>query len=184
MLLPIQVTLRDVGPSPSLRDYALSRAKKLDTFYERITSCRVMIEAPHRHHQHGKRYHVRIDLTVPGGELVVGRTSPENVTHEDPYACIDDAFDDAQRLVQDWSRKRNDVTEPAPERSRYGKVVRLFLDEGYGFLENDEGDHVYFHRNSVSHEAFSRLHVGTEVRFGEEFGEKGPQATFVEIVRH
>jgi ribosome-associated translation inhibitor RaiA len=106
MLLPVQVTFRDMPSSAGLREYVRNRAAKLDSFYERITACRVVVEAFHRHHHHGKRFHVRIDLTVPGGELVVGRNTPDRLTHEDPYACLDEAFDDALRVIQDWSRRR------------------------------------------------------------------------------
>ena len=121
---------------------------------------------------------------MPGGELVVGRSSPDKLTHEDPYACIDEAFDDAQRLVQDWNRKHRGDVKHHEQPSRYGKIVRIFVEEGYGFLHNEAGDDVYFHHNCVTNGAFSRLHVGMDVRFSEELGEKGPQATVVEIVRH
>ncbi len=106
MQLPLQVTFRDIPPSRAIADYVRQKAAKLDTFFDRIMACRVVVEAPHRHHQHGKRYHVRIDLTVPGDELVVGRNPSQNLTHEDPYACVDDAFDDAQRQLQDFARRR------------------------------------------------------------------------------
>ena len=47
------------------------RAARLDTYYGRIVGCRVVVEVPHRHHRGGNQYHVRIELSVPGGELVV-----------------------------------------------------------------------------------------------------------------
>jgi ribosome-associated translation inhibitor RaiA len=146
MLLPVQVTFRDMPSSAGLREYIRNRAAKLDSFYERITACRVVVEAFHRHHHHGKRFHVRIDLTVPGGELVVGRNTPDRLTHEDPYACLDEALDDAQRILQEWSRRRR-------------------------------GD-------AKHHDAFAGVHVGSEVRFAEELGDKGPRATVVEVPRH
>jgi cold shock CspA family protein len=63
-----------------------------------------------------------------------------------------------------------------------GRVIRLFREEGYGFLETPDGREIYFHRNSVLHPGFDRLEIGTEVRFAEEEGEKGPQASTVAIV--
>ena len=36
-----------------------------------VMGCRVAVECPHRQPQRGNSYHVRIDLTVPGGELVI-----------------------------------------------------------------------------------------------------------------
>ena len=108
MLLPIQLTFRGLAPSEPISDYTRKKAEKLETFYDRITSCRIALEArTHRHH-HGKPYRVRIDLTVPGHELVAGGATDDG-THDDLYAAIDDAFDDAQRVLLDFTRKRRDA---------------------------------------------------------------------------
>jgi cold shock CspA family protein len=56
---------------------------------------------------------------------------------------------------------------------------------GYGFLETPDGRELYFHEHSVLDGGFPELEVGSEVRFIEEPGEKGPQATTVTPVgRH
>lgn len=99
-------------------------AEKLDELCDSIQRCHVTIEAPHRHHAHGKRYNVRIDLTVPGAEIVVSRNPPENLAHEDVHACIDGAFDDAQRRLEDHvRRRRQDVKHH--EETPHGRVVHL-----------------------------------------------------------
>jgi cold shock CspA family protein len=54
--------------------------------------------------------------------------------------------------------------------------------EDYGFLETPDGREVYFHKNSVLHNGFEQLKVGTEVYYAEEQGEKGPQASTVRVV--
>jgi ribosomal subunit interface protein len=105
MTLPLQVTFRDMEPSDAIEQYVATKGGKLERFVDQIMGCRVMLEAPHRHQNKGKRYHVRIDLRVPGDELVVSR-NPTNIQHENLYACIDDAFDDAQRILQDYARRR------------------------------------------------------------------------------
>jgi len=58
----------------------------------------------------------------------------------------------------------------------------LFPKQDYGFLETPDGREIYFHRNSVLHPGFDRLEIGTEVRFVEELGQEGPQASTVAIV--
>ena len=63
-----------------------------------------------------------------------------------------------------------------------GDVVRLFREEGYGFIEAADGREIYFHRNSVLRAPLEQLQVGQEVRFDEEQGVKGPQATTVRVV--
>ena len=140
-----------------------------------------MIESVHRRHHKGNLYHVRIDLRVPGSELVVKRHPAQHAAHEDVYVAIRDAFDDARRELQDYVRKRRGQVK-THEGPPHARVVRLFRDDGYGFLETIEGLELYFHRNSVLEGGFDRIEVGTEVRFAEGQGEKGPQATTVEIV--
>jgi ribosomal subunit interface protein len=105
MQLPLQITFRDMPHSDAVEQHVRRRAAKLDQFFERITACRVVVEVPHRRHHHGKRYHVRIDLAVPRNELVVRRNPADNLRHEDMHAAIDDAFDDAERLLEDYARR-------------------------------------------------------------------------------
>jgi cold shock CspA family protein/ribosome-associated translation inhibitor RaiA len=181
MQLPVQITFRDIPPSEAIEARIRQDAAKLDRFYDRIMGCRVIVESPHRHHYKGKIYHVRIDLTVPNGELVVKRDPPEHQTHEDIYVAIRDAFDAAKRKLQDYARFQRHETK-AHEVPPYGWIATLFPDEGYGFIETSDGREVYFHQNSVLNSAFSQLEVGDEVRFAEEEGEKGLQASTVRLI--
>jgi len=178
-----QITLRELDPSPAIGDHVRRRAEKLTTFDEAIVGCRVVVEAAHRHHHQGKRYHVRVDLTVPGGEIVVARDPAENIQHEDVHACIEDAFDDVERRLEDWVRRRRGDVK-THERATHGRVTRIFPQQGYGFLESETGEDVYFHRNAVLDDGFDRLMIDDRVRYAAEIGEKGPQATFVELTRH
>jgi len=177
MQLPPQITFRNMEPSEAIEKAVERRLVRLEKFFPRIMGCRVLVEVPHRHHRKGKLYHVRVDLTVPGEELVVGREPAEHEAHLDVYVAIRDAFDAARRELEDYARrwdgrvKRREV----PERAR---VKSLFPHEGYGFLETEEGREIYFHRNAVLGD-FDRLEPGSKVRFAEEAGEKGPQATTV-----
>lgn len=181
MQLPLQITFRDMEPSAAVEAKIRARAADLDQYYDRIMSCRVVVEAPHRRHHQGKLFHVRIDLTVPGGELAVTREPSHHQAHEDVYVAIRDAFNAAQRRLADYARRqRGDVKTPeAPPQAR---VSKLFPDEGYGFITTPDGREVYFHKHSVAGDNFSRLEVGSEVQFSEESGEKGPQATTVRMI--
>ncbi|MCC7542244.1 MAG: ribosome-associated translation inhibitor RaiA [Deltaproteobacteria bacterium] len=106
MISDPQVTFRDIDPSPALTEYVLDRAKKLDALHSRITACHVVVEAPHRHHHHGRHYRIRVNLTVPGGDLVTGTRGDDERVHEDAYAAIDDAFDEAQRVLRDFVQRQ------------------------------------------------------------------------------
>jgi cold shock CspA family protein len=178
MRIPLTVAFRDFPPSEAVERAIAAAAERLDRYHPHVTSCRVTVGAPHRHHRKGRLFHVRIDLTVPGAELVVNREPPERHAHENVYLAVRDAFRAARRLLQDQIRVRTGRVKAHAEAPR-ARVARILREEGYGFLETADGKEVYFHRNSVAGGAFARLEVGDEVRYREEEGERGPQATFV-----
>ena len=181
MTAPVQVTFRDFPPSEAVTRHVEKRADKLGLFFGRITRCHVVVETPHRHHKHGPRFHVRIDLRVPGKEIVVSR-NPES-EREDLYATLDGAFGDAERILEDRATELKLGPRVNQGKAPHGRVTKLFPDRGYGFLESAEGVELYFHKNSVIHGRFERLEVGAEVRYAEELGDKGPQASTVDVVK-
>ena len=105
MQIPLQITIRDVEHSEALETHIREKAKKLDEFFNHIMSCRVVVEVPHKHHQQGKQFNVRIDIGVAGGEIAINRDHSEDV-----YVALRDAFDAAKRQLADYARKvRGDV---------------------------------------------------------------------------
>src|SRR5687768_609449 len=162
MKTPLQITFRNMPRSNAIEENVREKAAKLDTLFAGITSCRVIVEAPHRHHYKGKAYVVRIDMAVPGGELVINHAPKrldaakttdaeeletdlaeshepsKHAAHEDVYVAVRDAFNAAARKVRDYARRRRGKTkihEPAP----LARVVKLFPIEDYGFLETHDG---------------------------------------------
>ncbi|ALP53085.1 RNA polymerase subunit sigma-54 [Candidatus Tenderia electrophaga] len=101
MKLPLQITSRNVSLSETAEQAIHEKAAKLDQFYDRIMGCRVLVEAPHRHQHQGNQYNVRLDITVPGAEIVIKREE-----NEDLYVAIRDAFEAAQRKVKEFSSKQ------------------------------------------------------------------------------
>lgn len=199
MKLPVQVTFRDMRHSDAIEAMVRDEAGRLDRYYNHIMGCRVMIEAPHRHRQEGDRFHVRIYLTIPGGEIVVNRApslharrqdvaederTKERETgalHKHIQVAIREAFDTARRRLQDYARRQR-LDVKSHDSQPNALVCRLLPDEGYGFIETPEGTELYFHKNSVLGNEFGRLEVGTEVTFVQEAGERGPQASSVKLV--
>ncbi len=182
MQQPLQITFRDLPHSETMEAEIRQRAEKLDHFFPRITACRVVIERPHRHHHQGKLYHIRVDITVPGDEIVVNRDPSKNHAHEDGFVAIRDAFEAAKRQLQDYVRRHHTEVKVHESHQQLAKVSQLFPLEDYGFLETVDGKEVYFHRHSVLNGDFDRLDIGSEVYFTEELGEKGPQASTVKRI--
>jgi len=113
MQTPLQITIRDIATSEALETHIRDKAKKLDEFFDHIMSCRVVVEIPHKHHHQGKQFNVRIDIGVPGDEIVINRDH-----HEDVYVALRDAFDAAKRLLEDHARKiRGEVKTHQPKRA-------------------------------------------------------------------
>ncbi len=177
---PLQITFRGVSPSEAIETKVRERAARLERHYDHIIGCRVVIEATHHRQHQGTIYNVRIDLTVPGGELVVNRESAENHAHEDLYVAIRDAFDAARRRLEDHGRRQRGAVK-VHEARPLGEVCRLFAKEAYGFIKTPDGRELYFHRNSVLDDGFDQLAIGSGVEFAEELGEQGPQASTVRI---
>ena len=182
MQLPLQITFRDMEPSEAVEANIRERSERLERFYDHIMSCRVMVEAPHGHKHQGRLYRVRIDVGVLDGELVVSHEHHHrDSAHEDVYVAIRDAFDAMKRQLEDYARKqRGDVKQHVVPEG--GHVISLHPEEDYGKIETPEGRVLYFHRNSVLKDAFDKLEIGSEVRFSEEAGEQGPQASSVTLV--
>jgi ribosomal subunit interface protein len=181
MQIPLQITFRDMQSSAAVETRIRERAAELDQYYDRIMRCRVVVHAPHRHHHQGALYHVRIDLTVPGGELVVNREPAAHHAYEDVYVAIRDAFDAAQRQLADYARRQRGAIK-AHEAPPVARIAKLFPEADYGFIATPDGAEIYFHRNSVVNAGFERLEIGAEVEFVEEPGEKGPQASTVRVI--
>ncbi len=181
MKQPLQITFRDISHSDAVEAYIREKAAKLDQFYDHIMACRVVLEVPHGHHHKGKLYYVRVDLTVPDGELVASRAPKEHHAHEDAYVAIRDAFDAARRQLQDYARKqRNKVKRHEPP--LHGRISELVPLEDFGKIESSDGKEIYFHRNSVVDADFDSLAIGNDVRYVEEAGDEGPQASTVYII--
>ena len=131
MTIPLQITFRNMAPSAAIEKHVREKAEKLKSFCDRITSCRVIVEAPHRHHHKGKAFQVRIDLGAPGREIVIDRAPKrlsaakltdsrksekifmenhrpsKHAAHEDVYVAIRDAFNAAGRKLQDHMRRQS-----------------------------------------------------------------------------
>jgi cold shock CspA family protein/ribosome-associated translation inhibitor RaiA len=199
MQLTPTITFRGMKHSRALESDILIRIAKLEHYYQSLVGCRVLIEFRERHHEAGNRFHVRIDLTVPNGEIVVSHEATlhgmiqdldtprlSKSTEPDParkhaVVAIHEAFDTMRRRLQDLARRRRGAVKAAVRQPR-GKIAEIFPVDRYGYIEAADGHQVYFQKNSVLGNAFDRLKVGSLVSYAEEKGEKGPQASTVKIV--
>jgi len=164
MELPVQVTFQDLEPSDSVESLIREKVAKLEEFHGRIISCRVAVSQPRARGRNGHLYKVRIDLAIPGEEIVVSRDPGIDHSHENVFVAIRDAFDAASRQLDEHV----DRHRPGAAKGRnppHGRITQIFHTKDHGFIRSATGEDVYFHRNSVTDGSFDELAVGTEVRF-------------------
>ncbi|MGE0401217.1 MAG: HPF/RaiA family ribosome-associated protein [Kofleriaceae bacterium] len=110
MLLPVDVTFRDMKPSLALEATIQDWADRLCRLEPRMTRAAVVISRPHRKQRSGQLFHVRLEISIPDRLIVVGRDPAYDDTHADPYAAVSDAFRTARRqLLEAVEIRRGDV---------------------------------------------------------------------------
>jgi len=183
MTIPLQITWRHMDCSAAFESRIRAHIQRLEKVSPRVIHCHVMIAAPHKHSQQGNLYEVHIQMTTPGGGAIANREHRHHHSHENAYVALRDAFQAVRRQLQAQKQEqRHDVKhhEPGP----FGWVSELYPAEDFGRIVTNDGRSLYFHRNSLVGTEFDRLTTGTGVRFTEESGEQGPQASTVRLVAH
>jgi ribosomal subunit interface protein len=181
MQTPLQLTFRNLQASEALESYIRKRVGKLDDMSETLVSCRVVVEAPHKHQRKGRLYQVRIDMSLPGKTIAASSEQNLNQAHEDVYVAVRDVFDAVQRQMQEHVYRKKGHTKSHETLPR-GSISELHPEGDFGRILSSDGRDVYFHRNSLLNADFDELEIGMEVRFGEERGDEGPQASSVRVI--
>lgn len=183
MQVPLDVMYRDVEKTDSLEELIRSKVEKLEEACDHIIGCHVAVERAHESPDHGSPYRVRVDVTVPPGhEITASKNPAEAVQYVPLETVIRDTFEAARRQLMELNERQQDHTKSHPEQSVAGIVTKLMPQDDYGFLKTLDGREVYFHRNSVLHDDFERLTVGTGIQFFLSEGVNGPQASTVKVI--
>jgi ribosome-associated translation inhibitor RaiA len=181
MQIPLEIAFHNLSTSEHIEVDIRERAGKLGRLYDRLTACRVTVEADHRQHRTGNLYQVHIVMTVPGQELVVSREPHRaKLRFADPdiHVSIREAFRAAERQLKEYKRRlRGEVK--AHDAQFQGQVSQLYPSEDHGFLLTSTGTQLYFHRNALMEGTFDTLARGTLVHYVEIDGDTGPLASKV-----
>lgn len=177
-----EIKFHDVERSAWIEDYIGERVQRLERFADGITSCHVTLTQEQASQHKGNRYSVMVEVRLPPNhDLAVRKLKDIRDMQTQLPALINLAFGAIERQLKKTAALRR-YDEKSHDGQPHGMVEKLF-PEGYGFIRTvGEERQYYFHRNSVLHDDFDRLVIGTEVRFSAEEGDKGPQASSVQIV--
>lgn len=183
MQIPLELNYHDVDRSDWSEELIRDRVARLERISDEIVSCHVIVSQPHHHRNKGNAYKVTIEVRLPRNRRLVVHEEPVTVEQASRlFPVINRAFDAMERrLSKAVHQTARETLAPADQENR-GLVVRVFKDDGYGFLRTPDGREFYFHENAVLGHDFPRLAVGTEVRFEPSMGEEGPQASTVRLV--
>ena len=182
MQVPVEIAFQHCEPSEEIRSAIAKQAQRLERFSDRITSCRVVVSGPQTRHRRGDLFQIDLRIAMPQQkDVIVGKTHGDVAEHEHVLVAIREAFDAAVRKIEDAERDmRGQVKQHVVE--DHGRVTKFLAGQDCGFIETADGREIYFHRNAVLDGAFDRLTVGSEVRFVEEAGDKGAQASTVRLI--
>ena len=178
MDMPLEILWHNTQKSDQLEARIRDRVDKLHRYFSHINSVHVAVDVPHRSQHHSLGFHIRVEVRVPGQELVVSHDPGDKGAHFDPYIAVRDAFDAMDKQLESFSQKvRGDVKTLATQPQ--GRVIRKFPD--YGFIEMTDGQEIWFNETAVVQGTFADLKVGdsVEVTVAEAVGAMGPQASMV-----
>lgn len=182
MQVPLEITYNHIDRSDWIDEYIKERVDRLEQMADGLIGCRVVIEQEQHSKHTGNLYRARVELSLPPKKDLVGDKHGEvEDLSVQLRPIIRKAFEAVEKqLKKQTDRRRGDVKfHEEPQ----ALVVRLFPEEGYGFIRSPvDGEEYYFHRNAVLNGDFDRLTPGTQVRFEPSMGEEGPQASSVQII--
>jgi ribosomal subunit interface protein len=176
-----EIIFHDVERSEWVENYIVERLRRLERYADGITSCHVTLAQEQASQSKGNRYSLMVEVRIPPNhDLAAKKQKIVQEMHTQLPALINLAFGAIEKQLKKTAQLRRAEVKTREDGPR-GLVEKLSPD-GYGFIRSFDNREVYFHRNSVLHGDFERLAVGTEVRFSPEEGDKGLQASSVQIV--
>jgi cold shock CspA family protein/ribosome-associated translation inhibitor RaiA len=180
---PLEIVFHNCTPSDAVEAAIRDRVGKLERMYDRLTSCRVSVEALHNQHRTGNVYEVHVDMLVPRSELVVSRAPhkpKERYASPDIYTSVREAFEAAERQLVDFKEQLRGDVKTSPEQNLFqGQVAQIDPNGEFGFILTKEGNQLYFHRNALLEGEWEKLDRGTVVHYVEKDGDTGPTAAKV-----
>jgi cold shock CspA family protein/ribosome-associated translation inhibitor RaiA len=172
--MELKIESRNVAMTPRWKTEIEERMADLQNGHDDLIHGRMTLIKNRHHKKAAKVAEARLVVTLPGRRTVTA--SKEDKTFEE---AIRAAFAAAKIELRKHREKRASKEIRVPPVPFRGVVCKLFARGGYGFILQEGGGEVYFHRNAVQGLTFDKLEDGTEVTFNLEEGEKGPQATVV-----
>jgi ribosome-associated translation inhibitor RaiA/cold shock CspA family protein len=179
---PLDITFHNCQHSDAVEAEIRAQVDKLEKRFPHMTGCRVSVEKLHNQHRTGNVFDVHVVLSVPNKELAVSRAphhAQDRYANPDIRASIREAFRAAERQLETYKGKPGQDQTSINGSALTGQVAQVLPEADHGFILNNLGSQLYFHRDSLTRGGFERLSVGDKVHYVEEEGDAGPVATKV-----
>jgi len=186
MQRPLQIVFKGMDSSPALEALIRERVDRLDDLHPRLIGCRVVVEVPHRGAEAAKvPVAVSVEAEVAGRGPIVGRDQAERRdAKEDHTVALNKAFEAVERQLDRVAGTRSRQGAARVAEGQSGMVVRVFPEQGYGFVEIDNSTELHFTRNAVVGGTFEEIETGmmVQVTRAADEGPMGPQASAVRLL--
>jgi cold shock CspA family protein/ribosome-associated translation inhibitor RaiA len=186
MQRPLQITYKGLDRSDSLDALIAKRVDALELLFPRLIGCRVVVEVPHRSAESAKvpiAFSVEVD--VPGHNTIVGKDEEERrETKGDQAVALTHAFNAVERQLEKITDQRSASVHGLGANGEAGMIMRLFREQGYGFVQVDNSPELYFTRMNVGGDEFDSLEDGMMVHVTRAMteGPMGPQASTIRVL--
>ncbi|TXH32260.1 MAG: ribosome-associated translation inhibitor RaiA [Rhodospirillaceae bacterium] len=181
---PLQIAFRNLDSSPHLETLIRERVDRLERFFPRLIGCRVVVELTSKSANAKSPLGISIELDVPGRPTIFAKKSDERRDAKGDFlAVVNQAFDAAQRQLEDVSRVIARDVKLHEGSGETGCVREVLPLEDYGFVEIREGESLYFTRNAVIDGRFDDIKPGMMVHVTRATteGPMGPQASSIRL---
>jgi CspA family cold shock protein len=175
--MELEIESRNVAMTPRWKNEIEARMEDLQRGHDDLIHGRVALTKNRHHKKLANVAEALVIVTLPGRHTLTARK--ENKTFEEAIRAAFDAVGIELRKYRDKRAKTEIRLSPTP--SHRGVISKLFPKQRYGFILKEGGGEVYFHANALQGLTFEGLDDGTEVIFGLEQGDKGPQATVITL---
>ncbi len=182
-MIPLQITFQNIARSDALEARVRDHAGRLERLCRDIMACRVVVAIPHKSAGSGKNaLSLAVELDVPGQKLVSRREQMPREAKDGISHVVVEVFDALERQLEDYAQRRRGETKArSADQLESGRIVRLFHDQGYGFVEVGGSPALHFTPGALQGLVFEELTVGMDVvcTRAVQDGPMGPQASSV-----
>lgn len=175
------ISYQNLDHSPVVEDLVREHIEALEKRYDWIIGCKVTLYAGQKKKRHGRVLGVKLNLRLPGPDLSISREVAQGSAQDDLMLAVNRAFNAAGKATKKRKEMMGGIEVKHHPAVLHGEIVELEPELGHGWVRGDDGQLVYFQRDSLTANNWERLKTGTRLRFREMQGDKGPYATAVTL---